>query len=66
MTFIEPIVNLALHFAGFFIAMVGLSALNIEKAIKPGRVLQTQVLYIGCSMGLGYLIAQFLLQLLLP
>jgi uncharacterized membrane protein YwzB len=61
-----PIANIALHFFGFFIAMYGLSALSFEKALKQGRVVQAQVLYIACSMGLGYLIAQFLIQLLLP
>ena len=61
-----PIANIAIHFLGFFIAMFGLSALNFEKALKQGRVMQAQILYIGCSMGLGFLIAQFLIQLILP
>jgi uncharacterized membrane protein YwzB len=63
---LEPIVNVLLHFFGFFVAMYGLSAINFEKALRQGRTFQAQVLYIGLSMGLGYLIAQFLKQLMLP
>lgn len=66
MNIVDPLVNILIHFTGFFIAMFGLSALNFEKAIKSGRVIQAQVLYVGCGMGLGYLISQFLLQLLIP
>jgi uncharacterized integral membrane protein (TIGR02327 family) len=61
-----PIANIAIHFLGFFIAMFGLTALNYEKALRQGKVAQAQVLYIACSMALGYLIAQFLIQLLIP
>ena len=46
--------------------MFGLTALNFEKALRQGKVAQAQVLYIACSMALGYLIAQFLIQLLIP
>lgn len=62
---LEPIVNVLLHFFGFFVAMYGISALQFEKMIRQGRTFQTQILYIGLSMGLGYLIAQFLKQLVL-
>lgn len=61
----EPIVNVLLHFFGFFIAMVGISTLQFEKIIRQGRPFQAQILYISLSMGLGYLIAQFLIQLVL-
>jgi uncharacterized membrane protein YwzB len=63
---LEPIVNVLLHFFGFFVAMYGLSAIHFEKALRQGRTFQAQVLYIGLSMGLGYLIAQFLKQLMIP
>lgn len=62
----EPIVNILLHFFGFFVAMLGLSALNFEKALRQGRTFQAQVLYVGTAMALGYLIAQFLIQLMMP
>lgn len=62
----EPIVNILLHFFGFFVAMLGLSALNFEKALRQGRTFQAQVLYVGIAMALGYLIAQFLIQLMMP
>lgn len=63
---LEPIVNILLHFFGFFVAMFGLSSLNFEKALRQGRTFQAQVLYISLAMGLGYLIAQFLIQLMMP
>jgi len=63
---LEPIVNILLHFFGFFVAMLGLSALNFEKALRQGRTFQAQVLYVGTAMALGYLIAQFLIQLMMP
>jgi len=62
----EPIVNILLHFFGFFVAMLGLSALNFEKVLRQGRTFQAQVLYVGTAMALGYLIAQFLIQLMMP
>lgn len=62
---LEPIVNILLHFFGFFVAMLGLSALNFEKALRQGRTFQAQVLYVGTAMALGYLIAQFLIQLMM-
>ena len=63
---LEPIVNILLHFFGFFVAMLGLSALNFEKVLRQGRTFQAQVLYVGTAMAFGYLIAQFLIQLMMP
>ena len=59
----EFIVRVVVHLVCFVLAMIALQALNYEKLLRRGKVVQAQVLYVLCAMALGLLAAQFLLNL---
>lgn len=60
----SPIVRIGIHFAGFAIAMVGLSSIDFNRLLKRNKVWQAQVLYVVLAMVLGYGLAQFLLSIM--
>lgn len=59
----NPIVRISLYFVCFAIAMIGLSSIDFNCLLKKNRVWQAQVLYIILSMAIGYLMAQFLMDI---
>jgi uncharacterized integral membrane protein (TIGR02327 family) len=60
----SPLVRIGIHFAGFAIAMIGLSSLDFNRLLKKNKVWQAQLLYLVLAMVLGYGIAQFLLNIM--
>lgn len=60
----SPIVRIGIHFAGFAIAMLGLSSIDFNRLLKRNKVWQAQVLYVVLAMVLGYGLAQFLLSIM--
>lgn len=60
----NPFIRIGVHFAGFAIAMIGLSSLDFNRLLKKNRVKQAQLLYVVLAMVLGYGIAQFLLSIM--
>lgn len=60
----NPIVRISLYFLSFAIAMIGLSSIDFNRLLKKNRVWQAQVLYIVLAMAIGYLIAQFLFNIM--
>lgn len=60
----NPIVRISLYFLSFAIAMIGLSSIDFNRLLKKNRVWQAQVLYIVLAMAIGYLITQFLFNIM--
>ena len=61
----EAIVRVVVHLACFALALYAMQALNYEKLIRKGRVVQAQLLYILTAMCIALLAAQFLLNLVI-
>ena len=58
----EAIVRVAVHLGCFALALYAMQALNYEKLIRSGRVVQAQLLYLLVAMCIALLSAQFLLN----
>ena len=56
-------VRVSVHLVCFGLALYAMQALNYEKLLRKGHVMQAQVLYILCAMALALLAAQFLMNL---
>ncbi len=56
--------NFLIYIISFTLAMFALQSVNYEKFIKKGRVIEAQLLYILIAMALGYLIAQFIQEII--
>lgn len=59
----ENIVRIAVYLASFALCMYALSALDFNRFLKKGKIIEAQFLMILLAMGLGALVAQFLLAL---
>lgn len=55
------IVKLLVYFFSVMFCMYGLSCFNYEKFVRKGQLNAFYALYVAVSLGLGYLVAQFLL-----
>jgi uncharacterized integral membrane protein (TIGR02327 family) len=60
----SPLVRIGIHFAGFAIAMLGLSSIDFNRLLKKNKVWQAQLLYVVMATVLGYGLAQFLMSIM--
>lgn len=56
------VLSIAIYLFSFALAFVGLGSIQFEKFCNVKKPVQVQALLFGLAMGLGYLIAQFLMQ----
>lgn len=61
---LNTITRIIIHFMGFGVAMIALSAVDFNRFIRKNRIWQSQLLYIVFAMLLGYGIAQYLIQIM--
>ena len=61
----EEIVRVVVHLSCFALSLYAMQALNYEKLIRKGHVVQAQLLYILTAMCIALLAAQFLLNLVI-
>ena len=59
---IENILKLSTYMVSLVMVMIGLSSLPFEKVIRKNKVAQFYLLYTALTMGLTYLVANFLLD----
>jgi uncharacterized integral membrane protein (TIGR02327 family) len=59
-------VEIALSLVVFALSLWALDALDFNRFIKKGRVVQAQTLYLFLAMALAGLVVQFLLGLKIP
>ena len=57
------IIRVVLHVVCFMVSFYALQALDFNRFLKQGHVTQAQLLMLILAMGLGYLMAQFLISL---
>ncbi len=63
---VREIMRIALHFASFGFCFYALSGLDLSKIMlnTPSRSAKGQTLLMLASLGLGYLVAQFILAIM--
>ncbi|MRX74136.1 DUF1146 domain-containing protein [Bacillus lacus] len=61
----QALLSILVHLVFIFITWWALQAINIEKAIKRGRVVQTRVLLILVTIAIASLVSNFFLNYLL-
>ncbi len=57
------IMRIVIYLVCFLLAGYALSGIDFEKIMKRGHTIHIQLLYLLLSMGIGYLVAQFILGL---
>lgn len=56
------ILKLAIYIISVLLAMYGLSCFNFDNVIKKSKLIEFYVFYFMASLGLGYLVASFILS----
>lgn len=59
------ILSIVVYLFSFTLAFLGLSSVQFEKFCNVKKPVQVQILLFALSMALGYLISQFLMQLIM-
>ena len=53
-----------IYFVFFALSLYALHAVDFEKFMKKGRVMQIQTLYLLLSMALAYILGRFLMEIM--
>lgn len=61
---IDFYVKVIIYFISFLLAFYGLNAIDYNRFLKQGKVLQGQVLYLVLTCSLAYLFANFLMNII--
>ncbi|CCK84392.1 Predicted membrane protein [Lactobacillus equicursoris 66c] len=61
---IHAVISLIIYFVCIALAFQAIKAVRIEKLIRSNRVFESQVLLLFSAIGLGYLVAQFIIALI--
>lgn len=61
---IDFYIKVIIYFVCFILAMFSLNAIDFNRFIKQGRILQTYVLYFILACSLAYLFGQFLMSVI--
>ena len=56
--------RVGIYFGSFLLCMYSLNALDFNRFLKQGKVLQAQVLYLILSCSLAYLFGSFLIAII--
>ena len=60
----EFYIRVAVFFFSFLLSLYGLNALDFNRFIRQGKVMQGQVLYFILAASLSYLLGSFLMSLI--
>ncbi|MBQ6334267.1 MAG: DUF1146 domain-containing protein [Erysipelotrichaceae bacterium] len=61
---LEFYLRVAIYFFCFLLALIGMNALDFNRFIKQGKVVQAQILYFVICCALAYLMGNFLMALI--
>ncbi|MFR0599449.1 DUF1146 domain-containing protein [Lactobacillus equicursoris] len=61
---IHAVISLIIYFVCIALAFQAIKAVRIEKLIRSNRVFESQVFLLFSAIGLGYLVAQFIIALI--
>ena len=56
--------KVGIYFFSFLLALLGMSALDFNRFVRQGKVMQAQVLYFVICSALAYLMGNFLMSLM--
>lgn len=61
---LQALMNIFIHFSVIVLTFLALRAVNFNKILKSHRVWESQLLYILLSIAIGYLVSQFVIELI--
>ena len=59
----ERIIKVVVYLSSFGIVLYAMSCLNYEKFLKGNKIVQAQILYVLIACAIGFLVAEFFLNL---